>query len=328
MFANLLAANVGAIVGGIVGAIVGIIILIVLLSFILFNVLFSRPRKYKVNGITRKMMGPELDRLNAFIAENRAELEKRECEQVQVESDDGLVFNGYFYSCGQPTDKCVILSHGFKSNCYNTYSPQALFYLDNGFDVMMMNHRGHELSEGAYSSFSIKEGHDLLKWVECMEQKNPNYKIMLHGNSMGATSVLIASKYVPESVKCIIGDCGFTSAKDELYVQMTTMFKLPKFLAKLLLGIIAFFCKTIGEFDLNAEGGIDAVKESKVPIMFVHGTNDATVPIEQGKANYDACCNENKRWLAYEGAGHGQSYLEYKEEYGKQMLDFANTYLK
>lgn len=325
---NCLAISAGAIAGAVVGSVLGLIFFILLVAFILFMILFFRPPSvYKVNAITRKMMGPELDNLNKFIAEHNAILKQKDCEEVEIKSQDGLTLRAYYYSCGQPTDKVVLLSHGFKSTCYNTYGPQALFYLDNGFDVYMISQRAHFRSEGKFSSFSIKEGEDVARWAHFIAERNPECKIIMHGNSMGATSVMEATALdLPENVKCAIADCGFTSATDELFFQMTTMFHLPACVAKPLLKIVAGYCKLVAGFDLYGNSAIESVKSAKVPIMFVHGTADNTVPVDHSKRNHDACVSE-KKLLIYEGAGHGQSYLKYGEEYGKETIAFAEKYM-
>lgn len=270
------------------------------------------------------MMGKELDNLNAFIAENYAVLKDRPCETISVMTDDGLKLNGYYYSCGKPTDKAVLMSHGFNSTCFNTYSPQALFYLDSGFDVFMINHRAHEKSEGAYSTFGIKEGEDLLKWLPIIIERNPEYKIMMHGNSMGAAAVMNASCLeLPANVKCIISDCGFTSSTDELKYQMGAMFHVPSFPV---LNFVQMFCKSVAKFDLSAVSALESVKKSRVPIMFVHGKIDATVPCYMGEQCYGACGSE-KRIVLYDNAGHGQSYFKNTEAYQKEMLDFSAKYM-
>jgi len=320
------ALSVSGIIGTVVGIVVGLTVLLFLLSFVVFMVLFARPKAvYKPNAITYKMMGKELDNLNKFNADNLVELKKRECETISVTSEDGLKFNGYYYKCDVETKKLALLSHGFKSTAYNTYPAIALFYLSQGFDVILVNHRAHEKSEGAYSGFAQFEGKDLLKWLEYATKRFPDYSIVMHGNSMGAASVMEASAMdIPSNVKCIVSDCGFTSSKKELEYQMKTMFHIPPYP---ILSIIGIFCKLVAKFDLDGVSALESVKNSKVPIMFAHGTNDMTVPYSMGQECYDACGNEKVLHL-YEGAGHGQSYWKHTAQYQKDLMDFIGQYIK
>jgi len=326
MTGYLLSLSLGGILGTIFGLIIGLLFFLVLISFVVFLVLFARPKSvYKPNAITYKMMGPDLDNLNKFNAENLVELQKRQCEDISVVSEDGLTFRGYFYKADVETNKAVLLSHGFKSTTYNTYPAIARFYLSQGFDVFMINHRAHEKSDGDFSGFGQFEGKDLLKWLELIVKRNPNYQIVMHGNSMGAASVMECSALdIPSNVKCVVADCGYTSSEKELEYQMKNMFHVPP---HPILDIIAVFCKLVAKFDLDGMSAIESVKKAKAPIMFVHGDNDATVPLSMVQELYEACGSE-KKVVVYEGAGHGQSYFKHTEEYQKELVAFTSEYLK
>lgn len=53
---------------------------------------------------------------------------------------------------------------------------------------------------------------------------------MLHGDSMGATTVLLASGLnLPKNVKAIVADCGFTSAYDVFSHILKRDYHIPKF---------------------------------------------------------------------------------------------------
>ena len=65
----------------------------------------------------------------------------------------------------------------------------------------------------------------------------------------------------------------------------------------------------------------EALKESKVPVIFVHGTDDKFVPVEMTYENYKACTAQ-KRLLIVPGAEHRMSYLVNKEEYIKAVKEF------
>ena len=70
---------------------------------------------------------------------------------------------------------------------------------------------------------------------------------------------------------------------------------------------------------------INAMKVCKVPVLFIHGTDDDFVPVEMTYENYKACAAE-KRLLIVPGAGHGMSYILNKEGYEKAVLEFWNEF--
>ena len=63
------------------------------------------------------------------------------------------------------------------------------------------------------------------------------------------------------------------------------------------------------------------MKECKVPVLFVHGTDDHFVPIEMTFENYKAC-TAPKRLLVVPGAEHGMSYLTDQEGYEAAIRQF------
>ena len=66
---------------------------------------------------------------------------------------------------------------------------------------------------------------------------------------------------------------------------------------------------------------VDALKCCKVPVLFVHGTEDHFVPIEMTYENYTACAAPKKLFIV-PGADHGMSYYFDKEGYEAAIKDF------
>ena len=52
---------------------------------------------------------------------------------------------------------------------------------------------------------------------------------------------------------------------------------------------------------------LTAMKQAKLPVLFIHGTEDHFVPIEMTYRNYQAC-TAPKRLVVVPGAGHAMAY--------------------
>ena len=63
------------------------------------------------------------------------------------------------------------------------------------------------------------------------------------------------------------------------------------------------------------------MQNCKVPVIFFHGEDDAYVPCEMSRINYDACVSR-KMLVTVPGAGHGLSYPIDKERYLNAMKEF------
>ena len=77
------------------------------------------------------------------------------------------------------------------------------------------------------------------------------------------------------------------------------MRRLP---APLLMPLIRLLVRSFYGVDL-AERTTDHLARTKIPVFFLHGTADLTVPYEQGRANFDACAAP-KAFFTGDGAGH------------------------
>ena len=70
-------------------------------------------------------------------------------------------------------------------------------------------------------------------------------------------------------------------------------------------------------------GAIEAVKNTDIPVLIVHGDDDRYVPYEMGKAVFDACLSHTKKMLTVKRAGHAISYFLDTENYTKTVSDFV-----
>lgn len=82
------------------------------------------------------------------------------------------------------------------------------------------------------------------------------------------------------------------------------------------------FCPASG---LRDGSTIDAVRESRYPILFLHGTGDTFVPYEMTKRAFDAC-TAPKRLILVDGAEHGKSYVKEPDRVRQELKAFLDTY--
>ncbi|MDF2890613.1 MAG: peptidase [Clostridia bacterium] len=129
-----------------------------------------------------------------------------------IASYDGLKLHGLYLPCPEPSEKTVILIHGY--NSWNgSMGGFAQHYLQNlGCNVLLPDLRGHGQSEGSYIGFGWHDRRDILQWINLILKENGcDTEIILHGVSMGGAAVLMTSgEVLPLNVKCIISDCAYS----------------------------------------------------------------------------------------------------------------------
>ena len=242
-----------------------------------------------------------------------------EVEEKYIESFDGFKLQAYYFKNPNQKENRIFLGiHGFRSGPKHEYAPYIKKYFEMGYSLLLPCQRAHYKSEGKYITMGSKERYDVLSWCNyIVSEFGEDSKILVQGISMGAASVCLASSLdLPKNVIGIISDCGYSSFKDQLSYTMK-QFKAP---AGILLSVIGYYTKKIG-LDLNSEGPVDAVKNSKVPILFMHGEVDMIVPVSLSKKLYQACGNERFLHIV-PNANHAESAVRDIDTYFKIIKEF------
>lgn len=217
---------------------------------------------------------------------------------------DGIKLAARYYE--NNSERTIILFHGYRSSAIHDFSCAVKLYYEIGFNVLIVDQRSHGRSEGKLITFGVKESDDVHTWVDFLNAKFSPKEIILSGISMGATTVLLSlKKDFPDNVKCMIADCGFTSPVDIIKKVAKQSFKIN---ADFYIPFMDLLCKIFGKFSIRSISTVDTVKNSKIPILLIHGEKDNFVPCEMSKQTYEAC-NENGRIVLSKEAGHGISFL-------------------
>ena len=240
-----------------------------------------------------------------------------------ITSYDDLKLHAYEIINENPTDKWAIVVHGYTSEG-KLVSAKAKHLYDMGYNVLVPDLRGHGTSEGDYIGMGWHDRLDVVNLIDTTIKENPNAKIVLHGTSMGAATVLMVSgEELPSNVKAIIADCGYTSAWDEFTYQLDALFGLKPFPVMQLSNIVT---KIKSGYSLKDASALEQVKNSKTPILFIHGDEDDFVPYSMMEELYDATSSE-KEMITIEGAGHDDSYLVNPTLYWNTITEFLNKYI-
>ena len=228
-----------------------------------------------------------------------------------------------FYDAPEKSDVYVISCHGYMGNPTLNKTYIKHFY-EMGFNVLLPYLRGHGKSEFDYCTMGWLDRLDMLDWISYIIDMNPDAKIILHGISMGAATVMMTTgENLPENVVCCIEDCGFTTLWDEYSVQLRELYNLPSETVLKILNPI--FKKTVG-FDIKEASALNQVKKSKTPTLFIHGDKDTFVPFWMNYPLYQNAGCEKER-LIVPGAHHAASVYLKPELYWNTVTEFIKKYI-
>lgn len=266
---------------------------------------------------TIKMAGTDWGQYAGMLAKRKEYFLAQPHEDVQITSRDGLKLHGTFFPNGNG-GKIVLAFHGYTSEGMKDYIALSDYYLKRGFSMLLPDARAHGESEGEQIGFGCLDRFDVLEWLKWIERNcGKDVQALLHGTSMGAATVLMASGLtLPPQVKGIVADCGFTSPKEVFTHVLHSMYHIPAFP---IIQIADLMNRKRAGYGMDECNAAREVKKSVTPTLFIHGSADTFVPSRMCEKMYENCAA--KKWkLVAEGAAHAESYYKETARY-EQALD-------
>ncbi len=222
------------------------------------------------------------------------------------------------YISKEESNKVVILCHGVTANHRNSLKYGKIF-LELGFHVIMYDHRRHGESGGKTTSYGYYEKQDLKTIVEWVKKKfGESTTIGLHGESMGAATILQYGGTVEDTVDFYIADCPFSTFTEQVAYRLNEEFHLPKWPV---LPIANFILKIRDGYTFRDVSPLQAVKNIEKPVLFIHSKEDTYIPFQMTEELYRAKNGAKQLYLAEVG-DHAQSYVKNPDEYKKTIEQF------
>ncbi|MDF2533388.1 MAG: peptidase, partial [Clostridia bacterium] len=165
-------------------------ILLIILTLMAAILLFAGNYFYNFSILRRKKeflsTDPDLKGTSsgAFWDSKKEWLQQQKQLTFTIASYDGLKLHALYLPCPVPSDKTVILIHGY--NSWNgSMGGFAQHYLESlGCNVLLPDLRGHGQSEGSYIGFGWHDRKDILQWINLiLKETGCDTEIILHGVS-------------------------------------------------------------------------------------------------------------------------------------------------
>lgn len=234
--------------------------------------------------------------------------------------------------------RTAILVHGYKDSHIGML-PIAKVYADMGYNILLPDLYAHGLSDGDHIRMGWDDRKDVMRWIGVAEglfaTAGGKPQIVLHGVSMGAATVMNTSgEKLPESVKCFVEDCGYTSVWDEFSRQLDDQFGLPQFP---LLYAASALCKLRYGWTFGEASPVRQLTLNESPMLYIHGSSDGYVPSVMVFPLYNAnpvhlAANGvyrhfNDIWIT-PGCEHAKSFHDYPTEYAARVKSFVGKFIK
>lgn len=204
-------------------------------------------------------------------------LASSETETVLLENREGLTLVGHLREC-EKAKRLVIAFHGWRSAWYRDFGLLADFLSREQCSVLYVEQRAQNESEGDYIGFGLTERYDCVDWANWAAERFPGLPVYLMGVSLGGATVLMAAgDILPAAVHGVIADSAYTSPRAIWQHVMGKNLHLPVRAATVIADLLC-------QKRLNASSGsystVEALKNTDVPILLIHGEDDHFVPLK------------------------------------------------
>lgn len=135
---------------------------------------------------------------------------------------------------------------------------------------------------------------------------------------------MLSGESLPQQVKAIIADCGYSSIEAELTYLLKRQFHLPKYPLEPLVSTISK--RRLGYY-LGDVSATEQLAKNKRPILFIHGEKDVYVPVGMAYENYAATHAPKQLWIV-KNASHAESFWVNPKRYQDHVEEFLTTYFK
>lgn len=222
------------------------------------------------------------------------------------------------------SNRYIIISHGVTETKINSIKYMNLF-LKRGFNAIIYDHRRHGESGGKTTSFGHYEKFDLKAVIDWLKkEKGPSLLLGVHGESMGAATMLLYAGMLEDGADFYIADCPFSDLKEQVSYQLKKDFKV---VPSLLIPIADLILRFRDKYSIRHVSPISVIENINHPILFIHSEHDDFILPTMTKELYEQKQGPKMLYLATKGR-HAQSYNENPEEYERMIDKFLLTYVE
>jgi fermentation-respiration switch protein FrsA (DUF1100 family) len=198
---------------------------------------------------------------------------------VGITAKDGAVLRAWYESPARWNGSSVILLHGVGDNREGV-AGYAEMFLRAHYAVLMPDSRAHGESGGNIATYGLLETDDVHRWVNWLVANGGHGCIYGFGESMGA-AIILQSLGVEHRFCGVVAESSYSTfrrvAYDRvgLYIGLGSWFGRTFGLLPVEVGIV--YARLRYGVRLTNANPLDAVAQSAVPILLIHGAADVNI---------------------------------------------------
>ncbi|WP_026497714.1 alpha/beta hydrolase [Butyrivibrio sp. WCD2001] len=244
---------------------------------------------------------------------------------ISATAEDGNEVPGTYYDNG--SDKLVVLVHGAGGD--RTFDATlAEPYLEDGYDVITYDQRGHGANPDEKVTFGIHEQLDVRALVKYARETLGKEKVIVHGQSMGAQTTAIYASNVtpgtPEAADAVICDSPVPSMESMLRLMFGDGLEgMYSPMTNYLIAVTKGYMKVVNHVDFDDGDTVKEVAKDQLPTMIIVSDKDEVCLPDMVEDVYENVGSSVKT-IYHADSAHIEGVLDDKEGYMNAVRDFLD----
>ena len=242
-------------------------------------------------------------------------------ENAQYKNDvhivrDGLNLYGEYYDLG--SDRCVLVLSG-RTECLKYGYYFAIPYAKSGYNVLVVDPRGHGLSDGEINTVGFEESRDAIEWIKFIKQTYHINHFVLHGICIGAAGGMLAlhSPECPEGIDGIVTEGMFPNFAESVKNHLIEKKRPVRFTV----GLVDMWMKHYTGHSMRF-GPLNVISEVKTPLLMLHSREDLYSTPEYAQILFDRSGATMKKLVWFEHGRHSMLRITDTELYDTSIQEF------
>lgn len=261
---------------------------------------------------------PDPHQANAVVAQSGGSW-----QPVRIAAWDATALDGWVFRPDHPKGAGVILLHGIGDTRAGVRD-EAAFLLRAGYTVLTPDARGHGTSGGDIITYGIREGGDVHAWADWLFAKAGVDHLYGLGESMGA-AILLESLAREPRFRAAVAEAPFAEFREVAFDRLAQKTALPPLLFRPIIDLGMVYGRLRYGVDLNEASPAAAVRDTRVPILLIHGTEDRNIPIRHSRELHALNPASTVLWEV-PGGHHVDALATAGQEYVTCVLDWFGSH--
>ncbi len=219
-----------------------------------------------------------------------------EYEDVTFMSSDGVGLHGWFLPAEGPALGTVLQLHGNAENI-STHFISVAWMPERGFNVFALDYRGYGASEGVATLEGVQLDIDAAMRTLLARGDVDKDRIVIYGQSLGGALAVYNVAHSPfrDHIRALVIESTFSG-----YVEIAR----EKFADHWFTWPFQWMPWLTVDDRFSPLPAMPKI--SPIPVLILHGDQDAVVPVHHAKVLYEAALEPKEVWIV-PGAGHIQT---------------------